>query len=105
MNRISLILCNFPNLEVAKLFAKKIINNNLAACVSIHDGALSIYQWEGELCSTKEVKVLIKSKKRLYKKIEAEILKLHPDKIPEILSISDVSGYKSYLEWVSKVTI
>ena len=102
MKKISLILCNFPNLRTAKVFAKKIVNNKYAACVSINEGITSIYIWDGKLYESKQVKVIIKADTKMYSRIEKEIVNMHPDDIPEILHICEVEGFSRFIEWVKQ---
>lgn len=62
----------------------------------------SIYAWEGRIEDQGEVLALFKTLQGApAKRLKAEIARIHPYKVPEIveLKMSDVS--KSYLSWLA----
>jgi len=89
--------------------SKKIINllltKKLAACVNKIKTIESFYWWENKICNDKETLLVIKTKKILFEKIVKEIKKVHPYKVPEIISIEINNGNKEYLDWIKEVTI
>jgi periplasmic divalent cation tolerance protein len=50
------------------------------------------------------VPVLIKTRSALYDELEAEIAKLHPYEVPEIIALPVARGLPEYLAWVSEGT-
>ncbi len=46
----------------------------------------------------------MKTKKLLYKEVEAEIQRLHTYEVPEIFSVDMEDGITCYLEWIEKET-
>jgi periplasmic divalent cation tolerance protein len=89
--------------------SKKIINllltKKLAACVNKIKTIESFYWWGNKICNDKETLLVIKTKKILFEKIVKEIKKVHPYKVPEIISIEINNGNKEYLDWIKEVTI
>lgn len=91
-----------PDLEVAEKIAENLVKNKLAACVDIIKIEKSIYEWEGKLCKEPEYLLIVKIADKNYEEIEKEIKKLHPYKVPEIISVKVEKGSKEYLEWINK---
>lgn len=95
-----LILCTCPDKTTAEKLAHLLIANNLAACVSIVPGIVSIYKWQGHVESAQEHLLLIKSNEDYYQLLEATIKAHHPYELPEILSIAIENGLPEYLNWI-----
>lgn len=98
---IILVLTTAPDQESANLIAKFLLEKNLAACVNILPGLLSLYKWEGELQVEGEVQLFIKTRSDLLdEKIIPLIRELHPYDLPEIIAIPVVGGSSLYLDWI-----
>lgn len=95
-----LIFCACPSQQVAAQIAEHLVKQQLAACVTIVAGATSIYQWQGELESTAEHLLLIKSQHDQYQAIESNIKQLHPYEVPEIIATDIACGSPEYLRWI-----
>ncbi len=74
-----------------------LVGKELAACVRVTSPITSRYLWKGKVVSDKEWLMLIKTRKSNYKKVEAEIKRLHDYKVPEILAVPVLAGNKEYL--------
>lgn len=96
-----LVISSFPNETAAAEIASKLVEEKLAACVSLLPGAKSIYHWEGSIQSEEECLALMKSTAQAYPNLEARLLDLHPYETPEILAVDVLRGSPSYLEWLS----
>jgi periplasmic divalent cation tolerance protein len=90
--------------EEAKKIASSLLEKKLAACVSLVKNIESIYRWKGKLLDEKEVLMLIKSRKKLYKSVEEEVKKLHSYEVPEIIALPVITGSKDYLYWIDSET-
>jgi len=88
---------------------KKIINilltKKLVACVNEIKNIGSYYWWENKICVDKESLLIIKTKKMLFKKLLQEIKKVHPYKVPEVISVDIKNGNKEYFDWINSVTL
>ena len=100
--RMILVLCAAPNLKIAKKIACGLVERKLAACVSFHQGWISIYWWKGAVEQAAEVLVLIKTKKRLFSKVKKIIQSIHPYEVPEIVGIPIIRASAEYLGWMNK---
>lgn len=98
-----IILSTFPSEEAAADVANKVVGLKLCACVNFAE-IRSIYSWRGQIQDQPEFIALFKTTAKSAKKLKAEIAKLHPYDVPEIveLKMSDVS--KSYLSWLAEST-
>jgi periplasmic divalent cation tolerance protein len=95
-----MILCTCPDAATAELLARKLISARLAACVNILPGITSVYEWQGQLETTQEHLLLIKSHQDRYPAIEATLKNLHPYQLPEIIAIAIERGSSDYLKWI-----
>lgn len=84
----------------AEKLAVAILEKRLAACVQISGPIESRYWWNGRLETATEWLVTIKTRRDLFKPLEALLLELHPYEEPEIIGtpIEEVSA--GYLKWL-----
>jgi periplasmic divalent cation tolerance protein len=99
-----LILSTAPDQETARLLATSLVEQRLAACVTILPQATSVYEWQGKLERSGESLLLIKSTKDNYSAVEAALRTLHPYELPEILAVPVEQGLQGYLDWVERCT-
>ena len=83
-------------LQVAKL----LIQNKLAACVSIKP-IFSTYEWDNEIKETEEFEIIIKSKSELKDDLIDFLHKMNSYKVPQIL-FKKYHASKEYYDWLSK---
>lgn len=88
--------------EQARAIAQSLVGEKLAACVQILDSVESTYRWKGEVESARECLCLIKTRERLFGKVEAAIKSLHSYETPEIIAVPVVDGSKDYLRWLDE---
>lgn len=93
------IQCAVPTKKVAKKIAKKLVEEQLCACVNIVPKITSFYIYDGEFCEDEELLLLIKTDKEHYKTVEKRIMALHPYEVPEIIALPVTKGASSYLQW------
>lgn len=95
---VVLSTCASP--EEAAIVARRLVEERLAACVSIVPGARSIYHWRGAIEEASEVLLVIKSRRDLFEQLRNELQKAHSYEVPEIVALPIVDGSASYLEWM-----
>jgi len=100
MNPI-LIFITCANKREAKIIAKALIKNKLAACVNIVDKIESIFRWQGKIDQAKEALLIIKSKKTKLSGIIKLVRAIHSYHVPEIIALPIIAGYKPYLRWIN----
>ena len=97
---VILVLTHAPDLECAKIIAKCLLAERLAACINIGAPVLSIYEWESAVHETEEVPLMIKTTVAQQERLVDRLVALHPYDLPDVLTVSAAGGYTPYLEWV-----
>ena len=105
MTEFIVVLCTVPSKEDGLQIAKKLVEDKIAASVSITGAVFSMYRWKGEICTDDEYILIIRSRESLLDRIKEDIISLHPYELPEIISIPIKEGLEPYLNWISENTI
>ena len=98
-----MVITTVSGRDDAEKLAKAIVEQQLAACVQLND-IDSYYIWDKKLTVDTEVRLMIKTVDKNYKKLEKYILVNHPYEIPEIIKLPFADGYSKYLDWIDEVT-
>ena len=88
----------------AKMIARTVIEERLAACANLLGGMQSIYQWKGELRAGTEHKIFVKTSADRLEPLRQEIRSAHPYAVAEILYFEIDSGDPEYLDWITQST-
>jgi periplasmic divalent cation tolerance protein len=86
----------------AEAIAQPLVQEKLAACVSILPEMISIYRWQGEIKKDRECLLVIKTMRQSWPQLEARIKELHSYSVPEILMVSIEDGHAPYLSWLAE---
>jgi len=87
------------SLETAKVLAREILSQKLAACVQLDQGVISLYRWKGELCEEPEVRLVIKSLPDCEAALQALIAQHHPYELPQFVA-QHMSAGEAYAQWI-----
>ena len=101
---IHLVLCSCPDRNQADLLAGILVEERLAACVSVVPVVGSVYRWKGQVERTEEALLLIKTEASRVPALAARIQALHPYELPEVLAVEAAAGLPAYLRWVADET-
>ena len=104
LNEYILVLITVPNKKVGEKIAEGIVNERLAACVTISASSQSYYWWQGEISKDQEHILFIKTRTEYYHKLEKKILDIHPYDVPEIIALPIIKASQKYLDWITKET-
>jgi periplasmic divalent cation tolerance protein len=85
----------------AERMARALISARLVACVSVVPQVRSFYRWKGEVESTGECLLLMKTSRDSFGPLAEELEKLHPYEVPELLALPVVAGSANYLNWLA----
>lgn len=96
-----LVLSTCPDQETAEIIGRALVEKRLVACANILPGITSLYRWRETLERTTEVLLLLKSRQSAYAALEAEVKRLHPYELPEIVAVSLAGGLADYLAWIN----
>ena len=93
-----------PDAEQAQALARALVDEHLAACVSVVPGVRSVYRFEGRVHEDDEVLCLVKTRPEVFDRLRDRILALHPYDVPEILAFAVDDGSPTYLDWLRDAT-
>jgi periplasmic divalent cation tolerance protein len=99
-----LVLTTVPEEKTGHEIGRTLVEESLAACVTVSPSARSFYRWEGKLHAEDEHILFIKTRASFFERLETRIKALHPYKVPEIVSLPIESGSKDYLDWLGEET-
>lgn len=99
-----LVMTNLPDRAAAETLAAQLIEDRLAACVTMLPSCRSVYRWKGAVESTDEVPLFIKTTEARYAALESAIRARHPYAVPEIIALPVAAGLPDYLAWVAAET-
>jgi len=86
---------------VAEALAATLVEERLAACVSIVPGVLSVYRWQGTIEREPEALLLVKTDAALLDALSRRVRELHPYDVPETLTLPVAEGSSDYLAWLA----
>jgi periplasmic divalent cation tolerance protein len=104
MTDIVIVLTTVADNDQAETLARQIVDERLAACVSVHPAMLSFYRWKGQIERESERQVVIKTTSDRVEALEARLRALHPYDLPEFLVLSVDRGSAAYRDWVVEQT-
>ena len=84
----------------AEKLARALLEERLAACVTVVPRVRSYYHWKGAIEETDEFLLVIKSSREMFAGISSALEKLHPYEVPEVLALPVVEGSANYLNWL-----
>jgi len=100
-----IVMVTCASREEARRIAGRLLEKRLVACANILPKIESRFWWKGKLDSAAELLVTMKTVRSNFKKIEAEIKRVHSYEVPEIIAVPIVSGSRDYLDWISRTVI
>lgn len=101
---IKAIYVTAPSRDAALSLARAVVEERLAACANVLDGAVSVYRWEGRLCEDAEAVMICKTRADLAERLVERLRALHPYDCPCITILPVEGGNPAYLDWVRAET-
>jgi len=84
-------------------FAQQLVEEKLAACVSILPPMRSIYRWKGAVERETERQIVIKTTRTRLPALEARLKTLHPYELPEWIVLG-AEASAAYGQWVIEMS-
>jgi periplasmic divalent cation tolerance protein len=84
----------------AMALGRVLVDERLAACVTVVPAVTSLYVWEGKREETSEALLLIKTEASRYPSLERRVLALHSYTTPEVLALPVCAGAPAYVRWL-----
>ena len=101
---VIVVLITLASREEADRIARRLVEDRLAACVTIVPQVRSIFMWEQKLSQEDEVLLMVKSRRALFAQLAEAVKRLHSYSVPEIIALPVVMGSADYIRWVSEST-
>ncbi|MQB02460.1 MAG: divalent cation tolerance protein CutA [Actinobacteria bacterium] len=89
--------------DEADRLAALTVGERLAACVQV-TSIDSTYWWEGQVESSKEFLLTMKTTRKLFDDLASRIREEHSYDVPEITGLPITIGSAEYLSWISAET-
>jgi periplasmic divalent cation tolerance protein len=86
--------------DEARMLARMLVEERLAACANILPDMQSVYHWDGKLQETSEAVLILKTRSTLFPAVEARVKELHSYKTPCIVGLPIGMGHGAFLSWV-----
>ena len=98
---VNVVLSTAPSREVGETIGRRLVEEELAACVNVVPGVTSIYRWEGEVQAESEVMLVIKVTQVGTERLLERLEEVHPYDVPEGVVLSVTAGLEAYCRWVA----
>src|ERR1700732_3632727 len=91
------ILTTCSGEKEAETLARALLEERVAACVSVIPQTRSFYHWKGAIESAGECLLLIKSSRELFDSVRARLESAHSYEVPELLALPVIEGASNYM--------
>ncbi|HKM49107.1 MAG TPA: divalent-cation tolerance protein CutA [Terriglobales bacterium] len=97
-----LVLTTCGSLEEARSIAQTLVERQLAACVNIAPQIESVFRWHGEVETSTEWLLIIKTTADAFDRLREALTELHSYELPECIAIAIEDGSTAYLDWIGE---
>lgn len=101
---VAVVYTTIDNEIDARKIAKKLVEEQLVACVNIIPKIESIYRWKGKIEEDNELVLIAKTIDDNVKKTIQRIKELHTYELPDIIVLPIIGGLKEYLDYINNET-
>jgi periplasmic divalent cation tolerance protein len=96
-----IVLVTCGSKREARRIARALVDARLAACVNVAQAPVeSVFRWKGKIETAREFLLMIKTSRKRFAALEAEVRRLHSYDIPEIIALPIERGSRPYLAWI-----
>ena len=100
MERIVFVYTTYPSAVEAEQAGRALVERELAACVNILPGMVSLYRWQGVIERSAEVVMIIKTRASLAQQVSFAVKEMHSYSAPAIMVLPIESVDQGYLDWL-----
>ena len=101
----AIVLSTLADSATARELARRLVEERLIACGTVMPGLESTYRWNGEIESTAEVLLVMKTREGLVPRLLERAAELHPYEVPELLALRASEVADSYGRWLRHETL
>ena len=94
------VLNTCASAEEAERLARSLVEQRLAACITVITPVRSFYRWNGAVTDAAEWLLVIKTSRPLFARLRAALESAHSYEVPEILAVPVIEGSANYLSWI-----
>jgi len=91
-----------PNSKTTQKIIKTLLEEEMISSAQISNNIKSYYWWNNKIQKKTETLIIMITLEKNFKNIEKEIIKLHPYKVPQIISVSISNANKDCLKWINQ---
>ena len=102
MNENIVVLITASSRREAERIKDVLLGKRKAACVNIAGKVDSFFRWKGRAESSREVLLILKTRKSVFGEIVRIVKKVHKYEVPEIIALPIIGGNRDYLDWMKK---
>jgi periplasmic divalent cation tolerance protein len=95
------VYTTLPDLESARRIGQQLVAERFAACASFFE-VESVYRWKGQIESTPECGLVLKTSAARRPELERRLRELHPYELPAIVAYAIAAGLPDYLRWIEE---
>ncbi len=95
-----IVLTTAASPEEARMLGRTLVEEQLAACATMIPAVESIYRWKGNIESSSETMLLLKTGVDQLASLETRLRQLHSYEVPEFLVLPVEAGSRAYLDWM-----
>jgi periplasmic divalent cation tolerance protein len=97
------IVSTYPTGEDAARTGEEAVKLHMAACAQVSSEITSIYRWEGEVTSSREFQLTLKTLNTMETRLISWLREHHPYQVAEILVVPLSCVSPEYLSWMKEV--
>lgn len=95
-----IILITTSSLKEAKNISNALLKARLIACANIIRGVESLFWWQGKIDKSKEVLLVLKTRRKLFSAVSKLVRRIHSYQTPEIISFPLENIAPDYRRWL-----
>ena len=102
MSEVVLVLSTVPDDGSAERLVQTLVEERLAACITMSAPMVSTFRWQGQIERDIERQLTIKTTRANLPALHARIVELHSYELPEFIVIDVHAGSPDYLAWIAR---
>ncbi len=95
-----IVMTTVASPEEAARLARTLVEERLVACATLIPAVQSIYRWQGQIETSQETLLLLKTATDRLPALETRLHELHSYQTPEFVVLEIESGSHPYLAWL-----